>query len=56
MTAHFEGPAGLLTLHDWEALSEVESRRSELVDGVLVMTPSPTPRHSNAIWALTATS
>jgi Uma2 family endonuclease len=41
-------PDHLLTLDDWDELPEDASRRFELVDGVLQMSPKPTPAHQRA--------
>src|SRR6266516_3029067 len=38
-------PDHLLTLEEWDELPEDTYRRAELVDGVLVVTPAPTPGH-----------
>ncbi len=38
-------PDHLLDLDEWDALDEEMTRRAELVDGVLVMAPSPSGRH-----------
>ena len=38
-------PDHLLTLAEWEALPEDASRRYELVEGVLLVVPRPTPIH-----------
>lgn len=42
-------PDHLLTLEEWDALPEDVSRRFELVDGVLQMSPRPTLSHQVAI-------
>jgi Uma2 family endonuclease len=42
-TAHY--PDRLLSLSDWERLPVDERHHVELVDGVLVVAPKPTPRH-----------
>jgi Uma2 family endonuclease len=44
----------LLTLDDWDALPEDDSRRFELVDGVLQMSPKPTSPHQAAAGLLVA--
>jgi Uma2 family endonuclease len=36
----------LLTIADFDALDEIEGTKQELIDGELVVTPSPTPRHN----------
>src|SRR5262249_40767745 len=38
-------PDHLLTLAEWDALPEDASRRYELVEGVLLVVPRPTPLH-----------
>jgi Uma2 family endonuclease len=38
-------PDHLLTLAEWDALPEDSSRRYELVEGVLLVVPRPTPMH-----------
>lgn len=47
-------PDHLLTLEEWDALPEDVSRRFELVDGVLQMSPRPTLDHQLAITLLAA--
>lgn len=47
-------PDHLLTLEEWDALPEDVSRRFELVDGVLQMSPRPTSPHQVAITLLGA--
>jgi Uma2 family endonuclease len=47
-------PDDLLTLDDWDALPEDISRRFELVDGVLQMSPKPTSPHQAAAGLLLA--
>jgi len=39
----------LLTLEEWDELPEDEYHGAELVDGVVVATPSPTPAHQDAV-------
>ncbi|WP_433601534.1 Uma2 family endonuclease [Nocardia sp. CA-135953] len=51
-TVHF--PDHLLTLDDWIALPEDNSRSYELVEGVLVVSPRPMSKHQRAIWRLAA--
>ncbi|GAA1150533.1 Uma2 family endonuclease [Ornithinicoccus hortensis] len=42
-----------LTLEDFEAIRDVEDgHRYELIDGVLVVTPSPVPRHQQVVTEL----
>jgi Uma2 family endonuclease len=36
----------LLTVADFDALDEIEGVKQELIDGELVVTPSPMPRHN----------
>ena len=40
-----ELPRDLVTLEEWDALELDEARRWELVEGGIVMTPRPRPRH-----------
>ncbi len=47
-------PDHLLTLEEWDALPEDVSRRFELVDGVLQMSPRPTSNHQLAMMLLGA--
>lgn len=47
-------PDHLLDLDEWDALDEETNRRAELVEGVLVVTPSPSPRHQRLGWRLCA--
>jgi Uma2 family endonuclease len=47
-------PDHLLTLEEWEALPEDASRRYELVEGVLLVVPRPTPLHQRAMVRLAA--
>ena len=47
-------PDHLLTLAEWEALPEDSSRRYELVEGVLLVVPRPTPLHQLAMLRLGA--
>ncbi|MCM6777392.1 Uma2 family endonuclease [Nocardia sp. CDC159] len=42
----------LLTIADFAALEEDERGRWELVEGNLMVAPSPTPQHSNAAGEL----
>lgn len=49
MTGSIAVPDHLLTVEEWDALEETDvSKRFELVDGVVVVTPQPTPRHQLA--------
>lgn len=41
-----------MSLDDWRALGEDADQRSELQEGVLMMSPSPRPEHQDAITAL----
>lgn len=45
-------PDHLLTLDEWDALPEDTSRRFELVEGVLQMSPKPTSPHQVALMML----
>ena len=45
-------PDHLLTLEEWDELPADEHGRSELVDGVLVVTPSAAPAHQRVIKRL----
>lgn len=45
-------PHGRLSLEQWRALGEDVDFRSELVEGVVVVSPSPTNAHQRAILAL----
>jgi Uma2 family endonuclease len=47
-------PDHLLTIEEWDELPEDTYRRAELVDGVLVVTPTPTPAHQDAVFELKA--
>jgi Uma2 family endonuclease len=47
-------PDHLLTLEEWDELPEDVSRRFELVDGVLQMSPRPTPAHQRLAKRLMA--
>ncbi|WP_336792894.1 MULTISPECIES: Uma2 family endonuclease [Gordonia] len=42
----------LMSLEQWRALGEDTSVRSELQEGVLIVSPSPTPRYQRAIMRL----
>lgn len=54
MTVEMHWPDHLLTLEDWIALPEDNSRNYELVEGVLVVSPRPVLRHQFAVWQLAA--
>lgn len=45
-------PGKLLTIADYAALPEDDQRRWELLEGNLLMSPSPTPRHMIAVARL----
>lgn len=45
-------PGKLLTIADYAALPEDDQRRWELLEGNLIMSPSPTPRHMIAVARL----
>jgi Uma2 family endonuclease len=47
-------PGKLLTIADYAALPEDDQRRWELLEGNLLMSPSPTPRHMIAVARLHA--
>ena len=47
-------PDHLLDLAEWDALDEEVIRRAELVEGVLVVAPSASPRHQRLSWRLCA--
>jgi len=47
-------PDHLLTLEEWDELPEDGYRWAELVDGVVRMTPAPTPNHQDAVFELKA--
>jgi Uma2 family endonuclease len=52
MTAVPLPPAHLLTVSEYAALGEDEHGRSELMEGNLVMSPSPSPDHNMAVLRL----
>lgn len=52
MTASPLAPTNLLTVDEYAALGEDEHGRTELMEGNLVMSPSPTPDHNVAIARL----
>jgi len=35
-----------LTIAEFDALDEIEAVKQELIDGELILTPSPMPRHN----------
>jgi Uma2 family endonuclease len=45
-------PVHLLTIDEYAALGEDERGRTELMEGNLVMSPSPTPAHARAVLRL----
>lgn len=45
-------PDHLIDLRDWESLSADESHKVECVEGVLVVTPKPLPRHQRTMVRL----
>lgn len=47
-------PDHLLSLDEWDAMPEDNSRRYELAEGVLQVSPRPAPRHQLAIMRLCA--
>ncbi|WP_218025017.1 Uma2 family endonuclease [Nocardia pseudovaccinii] len=47
-------PDHLLTLDDWIALPEDNSRGYELVAGVLIVSPRPMAKRQDAVWRLAA--
>jgi Uma2 family endonuclease len=50
----WEIPDHLLTIEEYAALGETDSGFTELVEGRVVMSPSPLPRHNRAIYRLVA--
>jgi Uma2 family endonuclease len=50
----WEIPDHLLTIEEYAALGETKSGFTELVEGRVVMSPSPKPRHNRAIYRLVA--
>ncbi|WP_069165506.1 Uma2 family endonuclease [Nocardia altamirensis] len=54
MTVEMHWPDHLLTLADWIALPEDNSRSYELVEGVLVVSPRPVSMHQRAVWRFAA--
>jgi Uma2 family endonuclease len=47
-------PDHLLSFDEWVALVAGDDHYYELVDGVLVIAPQPSPRHQLAVWRLIA--
>jgi Uma2 family endonuclease len=47
-------PDHLLSLAEWQALPEDSSRRHELIEGVLLVVPRPSPLHQHAMVRLAA--
>jgi len=47
-------PDHLLTLAEWDALGQDTSRRIELVEGVLLVSPRPVARHQLVVLAIAA--
>ncbi|HET8615496.1 MAG TPA: Uma2 family endonuclease [Actinomycetales bacterium] len=45
MTASPQAPRHLLTIEEFQRLPEDDQGRTELQEGALIVTPSPTPRH-----------
>ncbi|WP_091457135.1 Uma2 family endonuclease [Actinokineospora iranica] len=45
-------PAHLLTIEEYAALEETETGYTELLEGRLLMSPSPTPEHQKAMMVL----
>ncbi|WP_433803493.1 Uma2 family endonuclease [Actinomycetospora sp. CA-084318] len=54
MTIARPWPDHLLSLDEWEALDEELVKTAELVEGVLVVSPSPSPVHQRLLWRLCA--
>lgn len=52
MTALQQWPADLLDVAAWDALPDVPGHRIELVEGVLLVVPSPGPLHQRAAYRL----
>lgn len=46
------GPDRLLTVEEYAAMGEVESGYTELIEGRIMMSPSPTPMHNKALYRL----
>jgi Uma2 family endonuclease len=47
-------PDHLLTMREWEDLPEDNSRRYELVEGVMQVSPRPIFTHQRAVWKVAA--
>lgn len=54
MTTTRTWPDHLLTLAEWDALGQDTSRRIELVEGVLLVSPRPVARHQLVVLAIAA--
>lgn len=54
MVTVVHSPDHLLSLDEWDALPEDNSRRYELVEGVLVVSPKALPQHQRICWRLAA--
>jgi len=52
MAMPLHGPGSLMTLDEWSALPEGNSYRYELQEGILLVSPRPTPRHQQAAYRL----
>lgn len=52
MTISYQAPDHLLTLEEWDALPIDESRRLELVEGVLLVSPRARISHQEAVATL----
>lgn len=52
MAMPLHDPGSLMTLDEWTALPEDSSYRYELQEGVLLVSPRPTPRHQQAAYRL----
>lgn len=55
MTELWERTGHLLSLDEWDALPEDNSRHYELVEGVLIMSPRPRARHQLVMQRLAGT-
>jgi len=54
MTTEYTAPDHLLRLDEWDALPVDTSRRLELVEGVLLVSPRPQFRHQDTVVTLVA--